>query len=102
MSLETVDLVWSLMQDGEFYSPADLANTLEQPTCTIVRILKFLERYKFIERITKRESIFRKIPTGPSPAEAATILRMLRANAALNDASQVANVSERSRRLDLP
>jgi hypothetical protein len=102
MTPETVDLVWSLMQDGEFYSPPDLANTLKQPIDTIVRILEFLEKYKFIERITKRELIFRKIPTGPSPAEAVTILRMIRANAALSDASQVANVSGRSRCLDLP
>jgi hypothetical protein len=102
MSLETVDLVWSLMRDGEFYSPADLANTLRQPIYTIVQILKFLEKYEFIERITKCELIFRKIPTGPSPAEAVTILRTLRANAALNDANQVANVSKTYRRLDLP
>jgi hypothetical protein len=101
MSLETVDLVWSLMRDGELYSPADLANTLGQPIDTIVRILEFLAKYKFTECVTKRELIFRKIPTGPSPAEAVTILRMLRANAALNDASQVANVSKTSRRLDL-
>jgi hypothetical protein len=101
MSLETVDLVWSLMRDGELYSPADLANTLGQPIDMIVRILEFLTKYKFTECVTKRELIFRKIPTGPSPAEAVTILRMLRANAALNDASQVANVSKTPRRLDL-
>jgi hypothetical protein len=102
MSLETVDLVWSLMRDGEFYSPADLANTLQQPIYTIVQILKFLEKYRFIERITKRELIFRKIPTGPSPAEAVAILRTVRANAALNDANQIAKVPKRYRRLDLP
>jgi hypothetical protein len=90
------------MQDGEFYSPADLGNTLEEPICTIVQVLKFLEKYKFIERITKRELIFRKIPTGPSPATAATILRMVRANAALNDANPVANVPKTYRRFDLP
>jgi hypothetical protein len=84
MTLETVDLVWSLMRDGEFYSPADLANAIGQPIETIVRILEFLTKYRFIERVTKREFIFRKIPTGPSPAKAVTILRVLRANAALN------------------
>jgi predicted transcriptional regulator len=101
MSLDMIDLVWSLMRDGEFYSPADLANTLGQPTDTIVRILEFLARYKFAERMTKRELIFRKIPTGPSPNEAVKILRMLRANAALNRARQVANISKTSRRLNL-
>ncbi len=81
MSLDMIDLVWSLMRDGEFYSPADLANTLGQPTDTIVRILEFLIRYNFAERMTKRELIFRKIPIGPSPGEAAKILRMLGTNA---------------------
>jgi hypothetical protein len=100
MSLDMIDLVWSLMRDGEFYSPADLANTLGQPTDTIVRILEFLARYKFAERMTKRELIFRKIPTGPSPSEAVKILRMLRANATLNHARQVANISK-TRRLNL-
>jgi predicted transcriptional regulator len=101
MSLDMVDLVWSLMRDGEFYSPADLANTLGQPTDSIVRILEFLARYKFAERVTKRELIFRKISTGPSPSEAAKILRMLRANAALNHTRQVANISKTSKRLNL-
>jgi hypothetical protein len=88
MNLDTVDLVWSLMRHGEFYSPADLANTLGQPTDTIARILEFLATYKFAERMTKRELIYRKIPTGPSPSEAVKILRVLRANAALNHARQ--------------
>jgi hypothetical protein len=102
MSLETVDLVWSLMRDGEFYSPADLANIIGQPTCMIARILEFLTKYKFIERVTKGELIFRKIPTGPSPAEAVSILRMIRANAALSEASEVARISKRPRYLDQP
>jgi hypothetical protein len=97
MSLDIIDLVWSLMRDGEFYSPADLANTLGQPTDTIVRILEFLARYKFAERMTKRELIFRKIPTGPSPGEAVKILRMLRANTALNHARQVTNIPKTPR-----
>ena len=100
MSFETVDLLWSMMRDGELYSPADLANMLGQPIDTIDRILEFLARYKFIERIIERESIFKKIPAGPSPAEAVTILRILRANVALNDANQVANISKTPRRSD--
>jgi hypothetical protein len=101
MSLDMIDLVWSLMRDGEFYSPAHLANTLGQPTDTIVRILEFLARYKFIERMTKRELIFRKILTGPGPNEAAKILGMLRANSALNSASQVTDIPKTPRGLTL-
>ncbi len=101
MSLDMIDLVWSLMRDGEFYSPADLANTLGQPTDTVVRILEFLARYEFVERVTKRELIFRKISIGPSPGEAVKVLRMLRGDAALNHAGQVADISKTSRRLNL-
>jgi hypothetical protein len=68
----------------------------------IARILEFLTKYKFIERVTKGELIFRKIPTGPSPAEAVSILRMIRANAALSEASEVARISKRPRYLDQP
>ena len=99
MSLDMVDLVWSLMRDGEFYSPDDVANIVGEPIEAIVRVLEFLVRYKFAERMTRRELIFRKIPNGPSPGDAAKILRMLRANAALNDASRVANISKAPRHI---
>jgi hypothetical protein len=94
MTLDMVDLVWSLMRDKEFYSPADLANILGQSTDTIVRIFELLAKHKFVERVTKNELIFRKIPAGPSPGEAVNILRMLRANVALNRAREVAKISK--------
>jgi DNA-binding transcriptional MocR family regulator len=100
MALDMIDLVWSLMRDKELYSPADLANILGQSTDTIVRIFEFLAKHKFVERVTKNELIFRKIPAGPSPGEAVKILRMLRANAATNKASQI-NISRASRDLNL-
>lgn len=96
-----VDLVWSLMRTGEFYTPDDVANIAGEPTEAIVRVLEFLARYNFAERMTKRELLFRKIPNGPSPSDAAKILRMLRANVALNDAGRVANMSKAPRHIDL-
>jgi hypothetical protein len=77
MTLDMVDLVWSLMREKELYSPADLANILGQPTDTIVRIFKFLAKHEFVERVTESEPIFRKIPADPSRGEAVKILRML-------------------------
>jgi hypothetical protein len=101
MSLDMVDLVWSLMRNGEFYTPDDVANIVGEPTEDIVRVMEFLARYKFAERMTKRELIFRKIPNGPSPSDAAKILRMLGANAAPEDAGRVANISKTPRHIDL-
>jgi len=101
MSLDMVDLVWSQMKTGELYSPDDIANIFGQPTDLIVRVLDFLARYKFAEQMSKRELIFRKIPNGPSPAHALKILRMLRANVALNNARRVTNFSRVPRRLNL-
>lgn len=101
MSLDMVDLVWSQMKTGELYSPEDIANILGQPNDLIVRVLDFLARYKFAEQMSKRELIFRKIPNGPSPGDALKILRMLRANAALNDATRVTNFSRMPRHLNL-
>jgi len=99
MSLDMMDLVWSQMKTGELYSPDDIANILGQPNDLIVQVLDFLARYKFAEQMSKRELIFRKIPNGPSPGDALKILRMLRANVALNNARQVTSFSRVPRRL---
>jgi hypothetical protein len=53
MTLDMIDLVWSLMTDNELYSPTDLANILGQSTDTMVRIFEFLVRHEFIERVSK-------------------------------------------------
>ena len=94
-----VDLVWSLMRDGEFYSPADLANTLGQTTDTIVRILEFLARYKFAEQMTKRELIFRKAENAPSPGDALRVLRVVLADASASG-NRIPNISKSPGRFD--
>ena len=77
MTLDMVDTVWSAMRKDEFYSPGDLANTLERPAEAIVRVLEFLARYGFAHRVTKRELIFTKVVNAPSPGEALRILGTL-------------------------
>jgi len=99
MSLDMIDLVWSLMRDGEHYSPEDLANTLGQPTDTFVRILEFLTRYKFAERMTKRELIFRKAENAPSPGDALRVLRVVLADASASG-NRVPNISKSPRCFD--
>ncbi len=61
MTLDLVDTVWSAMHESEFYTPNDLSNTLGEPTEAIVRILEFLTRYGFAQKVTKWELIFRKV-----------------------------------------
>jgi len=100
MTLDMVDAVWSAMNEEELYSPTDLANTVEQPTRAVVRVLGFLARYGFAERVTKRELIFRKVVASPSPGDALKILRMLMADAAATEPSRVANVSKTFRRFN--
>jgi hypothetical protein len=75
MALDMVDLIWSAMQDGEFYSPNDLANSLEQPVESVTRVLEFLKKYKFTEQVTRREMIFRKVANNPSPGDALRVLQ---------------------------
>jgi hypothetical protein len=69
MGFDVVDAVWSAMKDAEYYSPNDLANSLEQPVESVTRVLKFLEKYEFAEQITKSEMIFRKLNSELNPAE---------------------------------
>ena len=77
MAFDVVDLIWSEMRDGEFYSPNDLANTLEQPVESVTRVLEFLKKYKFAEQIMRHEMIFRKVANTPSPGDALRVLQMM-------------------------
>jgi hypothetical protein len=98
MTLDMVDSVWSAMQKGEFYSPRDLANTLRQPSCTVIRVLEFLARYGFAEQVTRRELIFRKLENDLSPGSALMVLRMLVGDAYASNAERIANFSKAPRR----
>jgi hypothetical protein len=69
MAFDVVDTVWSTMREDKFYSPDDLANTLEHPVESVTRILEFLARYDLVEEVTKNGMIFRKIASWPSPSE---------------------------------
>ena len=69
MAFDAVDTVWSAMMENEFYSPNDLANTLEHPMESVTRILEFLTRYDLVEQVTKNDTIFRKSASWPSPSE---------------------------------
>jgi hypothetical protein len=69
MAFDVVDAVWSSMMEDKFYSPNDLANTLEHPVESVTRVLEFLSRYDLAEQVTKNGMIFRKTASWPSPSE---------------------------------
>lgn len=98
MTLDMIDTIWSAMQEDEFYSPSDLANTLGQPTHAVVRVLEFLAKYGFAERVTKHELIFRRLENELSPSDALKALRMLLGDADAHDAGRIADISKAPRR----
>jgi hypothetical protein len=97
MALDVVDLVWSAMQDDEFYIPNDLANSLKQPVQSVTRILEFLKKYKFAEQVTRREMIFRKVSDNPSPGDALKVLQTVLGDVRL-DRTERANIPEAYKR----
>ena len=74
LTLDMIDAIWSVMKEEEFYSPSDLANILRQPPCVVVRVLDFLVKYGFAERLTKREQIFRRLENRLGPGNAMRVL----------------------------
>ena len=100
MTFDLVDTVWSTMRDGELYSLNDLTNTLERSTEAVTRVLEFLTKYGFAERVTSREMIFRKLPNGVSPGDALKVLQTIVEVADVNDAEGIANLPKPSRRLN--
>jgi hypothetical protein len=98
MTPDMIDTVWSAMHRNEFYSPSDLANILGQPSYVVVRVLDFLAKYGFAERLTKGEPIFRRLENQLGPGDALRALRMLMGEAEADDAGRIANVSEAPKR----
>ena len=101
MAFDVVDLIWSEMRDGEFYSPNDLANSLEQPVESVTRVLEFLKKYKFAEQVSRREMIFRKKANNPSPGDALRVLQTVLSDVRVERTEQ-ANISEAYKRFNLP
>jgi hypothetical protein len=98
MTLDMIDTIWFAMQGNDFYSPSDLANILGQPSYVVMRVLEFLVKYGFAERLTKRERIFRRLENKLGPGDALKVLRMLLVEAEADDAGRIANVSQAPKR----
>jgi hypothetical protein len=99
---DLIDLVWDAMRDNEVYTPRDLANRLDEPVFAIVRVLGFLTRFGFAERVTGQELIFRKVSSAPAPGDALEILTMLLEQPSESDARSVARLPRPKSQLNLP
>jgi len=100
MAFDLIDTVWSAMRDGELYSLNDLTNTLERSTEAVTRVLEFLTKYGFVERVTSREMIFRKLPNDVSPGDALEVLRSIVQVEDVNDAEGITNLPKIYRRFN--
>ena len=74
---DLADSIWSAMRDRELYTPADLANRLNQTVPTIIPILDFLTRYGFAVRLSRHEQLFVKRARAPSPRNVAKIFQAI-------------------------
>ncbi len=75
MERDLIDSVWSLMAYGEFYSPEDLANSSQQSTEVVTRVLEFLTHYGFTESSGKHNPLFRRTTHIPDPASSLAFLQ---------------------------
>jgi len=100
MTFDMVDVVWSTMGNDEFYSPSDLSNSLGRPTHEVTRVLEFLTKYGFTERVTRREMIFRKIANPFGPCDALKVLQVLQGDSSIDHVRRVTNLTKASRRFD--
>ena len=74
---DVIERVWSLARDGRWHSRGSLVERSRFGAEEVAAALHFLVRYDFAETSTVREERFRMISDGPSPMEAANLLRVV-------------------------
>jgi len=73
------DTVWARMRSGEYYTIRDLANASGEGIGMVARILDFLTKYGFVDRVAGQESLFRRrvVAYSLNPEETAEMLTLL-------------------------
>lgn len=74
---DVVQRLWSMGCDRDWHSPEELAERLPLSTQEVRCLLNFLVRYGFAEMRMELVMKVRMKDLGPSPAEAAGLLRMV-------------------------
>jgi len=75
---DVIGTVWNAAADGEWHLRRSLIDHISFEPEEILAALDFLVKYGFAQSATLEEEAFRMITNGPSPMEAAEILRILR------------------------
>ncbi len=76
-----IDKIWSIAADGRWHSRRSLIDQIPFKATEVVAALDFLVKYGFAESSTAGEEKFRMITDGPSPMEAANLLRAVQIDA---------------------
>jgi len=70
-----VDLLWSMMRVGEFYSAGDLVGLTSFSLDEVRLGLAFLAEFGFLKSLGEPDLVYWKEAVGPSPSEVVTILQ---------------------------
>ena len=74
--VDAIEMVWSTLADGCWHSRRSIINRIPTLRSTeVTAALDFLTRYGFVESSTADHERLRMVTDGPSPMEAACLLR---------------------------
>ena len=76
-----IDRIWSIAADGRWHSRRSLVDQIPVKPTEVVAALDFLVKYGFAKSSTAGGKKFRMITRGPSPMEAANLLRAVQIDA---------------------
>jgi hypothetical protein len=76
-ALSIIELVWSVMRDGKWLRPDDIAKLVPSRAAEVVEVLEFLVKFGFAQRHGVDQNSYRIPKTDPSPMEVAEILQAM-------------------------
>lgn len=74
---DLISEVWEAMTPYEYYTPRDIANTLDISVEQVWRVMDMLIRYKFLQLVSGKGAIVKKVVGVPSPEMAMALLGKL-------------------------
>ncbi len=74
---DLISEVWEAMTPYEFYTPRDIANTLNVSVEQVWRVMDLLLRYKFLQLAIPKGALVKKVVGVPSSQMAVALLAKL-------------------------
>ena len=74
---DLISEVWEAMVPYEYYTPRDIANTLDVSVEQVWRVMDLLLRYRFLEFVIPKGALVKKVVGVPSPQMAVALLAKL-------------------------